>query len=493
MGGPIAPFEAPPPPPPPPLQRPRVPLALAGPLALVLAGVVALAALAVWEEVSLAARPWSYSVLLPGSDPPAGAVDALPVWTREAPRGAYRSWLDWVEENTPPGSLPPSWQEDREAIDEQFARPEPLVYGPLPLDTLEACLTQGRMPEPGRPELLAGPLARLDAFELDGVAFRVVGRLSGHVAALLNAYVLIADARFAPLFAESAEAKEAFLLPDAAPHVAAIEERLREEREAAEGNTAALAALTGGTRAMPAMPGTTLALLGIGALALVACGAAWANTRFLLWRYGREGHWLLLPFLAEVAGRPRLWLALHLVCYGVLLGFMALAVAFPGANATLSAWMGQVFTDGDLSFIGEAYASGDVMQAAVATYYHNYVTATLFLTIAVSLAVPFWGVAKTVVSLALVGFVMAPLWAGTLAGYTFHSITMGLEIEAYILAAFAISVYALRVFRGLFRGNLRAEFVRGILVVAGAAVISGVILAAAALYEAVTLIYLHAP
>jgi hypothetical protein len=475
------------------LRRPRAPLALTGPIVLVLAGVVMLFVLAVLETAWLSDRPWAFSILAPDGVPPADAADAVPVWTREAPRDAYPSWLDWVEKNAPAGSLPPSWHEDRAAIDEQFARPEPIVYGPLPLDTLETGLAQGRMPEPGRPELLAGPLARLDGFELDGVAFRVTGRLAGHVAALLGAYALPADDAFAPLFTQAGDAAEGFILPDARPHADALEERWREEFQEAKDNTAALPPDAAGARAMPAMTGAGMALLGILALALVACGAAWANTRFLRWRYGREEHWLLLPFLAEVAGRPRLWLALHLVCYGTLLGFMALGVAFPGANAALSAWMGQVFTEGGLSFIGEAYASGDVLRAAVATYYHNYVTATLLLTFAVSLVVPFWGVAKTVVSLALVGFVMAPIWAGTFSGYTFHSITMGLEIEAYILAAFAITVYALRVFRGLFRGNVAGEFRRGILVVAGGAVISGVILAAAALYEAVTLIYLHMP
>ena len=117
-----------------------------------------------------------------------------------------------------------------------------------------------------------------------------------------------------------------------------------------------------------------------------------------------------------------------------------------------------------------------------------FVTATLVWNIGISLVIPFIGLFKTAISLGLVGFAMAPVWSDTFAGYTYHSITMGLELEAYILATFSIVVYALHFFRGIVRGNLLHEWGQGFQTVFGSAFIAGALLAAAALYEAVTLI-----
>jgi hypothetical protein len=181
--------------------------------------------------------------------------------------------------------------------------------------------------------------------------------------------------------------------------------------------------------------------------------------------------------------------SLHLVLYGVFFLSMAAGLVWPGANAALKAWVGAVFSEGGLSYVGQAYASGNIVHAATATFYHNFVTATLVWNIGLSLVIPFIGLFKTAVSLGLVGFAMAPIWSNTFAGYTYHSVTMGIELEAYILATFSIVVYALHFFRGIVRGNFLHEWGQGFQTALGSAVIAGVLLAVAALYEAVTLIF----
>jgi hypothetical protein len=74
--------------------------------------------------------------------------------------------------------------------------------------------------------------------------------------------------------------------------------------------------------------------------------------------------------------------------------------------------------------------------------------------------------------------------------FTFHSITMVLELEAYVIASFAISVLPIRVLRGLIAGNVVEEYRHGMSVVGSGTVLVGAMLALAALYEAATIILL---
>ncbi len=475
--------------PPIPPRTPRPPLRLKGPLVFVLAGVLLLALCAGIESARMAAQPWSHALLAPLGKPAIDAAEAIAVQTRRVPAENYGSILPAIEENMPSSLLGENWEKDRALIARLESATPWVVTGPFSNDTLEKLLASGRLPARGAAEVLAGPLAELDTFELGGTTFTVVGRFSPRVAAFIQAYVLPADAAHAALFNEEAGANSGYVLPDARGYMVQLREKARARLEEAEANTAVVASGMPGVMEMLAMPGRDLALLGVLALALVALGAAWAFTHTLEWLAARSVNGGAMAVALHAPGRRRrLWVSLHLVLYGAFFLSMLAALVWPGANAALKSWVGAVFSEGGLSYVGRAYASGNILQAAVATFYHNFVTATLVWNVAVSLVVPFLGLFKTAGSLALVGFAMAPIWSDTFAGYTYHSITMGLEIEAYILATFSIVVYALHFFRGVVRGAFLREMVQGLQTVYGCVLIAAVLLGAAALFEAVTLI-----
>jgi hypothetical protein len=65
---------------------------------------------------------------------------------------------------------------------------------------------------------------------------------------------------------------------------------------------------------------------------------------------------------------------------------------------------------------------------------------------------------------------------------------MALELEAYILASFVVLVWPLRLWRAVTGGAFGREVFTGLRILLGGAIVTGVMLAAAALYEAVTLI-----
>jgi len=74
--------------------------------------------------------------------------------------------------------------------------------------------------------------------------------------------------------------------------------------------------------------------------------------------------------------------------------------------------------------------------------------------------------------------------------YAFHVVTMVLELEIYALASFAVTVWALRVFAFLRKPEPASlpGLGAGAQVLGGTILYAGVVLGAAALYEAVTLI-----
>jgi hypothetical protein len=72
----------------------------------------------------------------------------------------------------------------------------------------------------------------------------------------------------------------------------------------------------------------------------------------------------------------------------------------------------------------------------------------------------------------------------------YHSVTITLELEAYVLASFAALLFAANVVQGFRQRQLLRCIARGLEIVFAAALLTGVLLGLAALYEATTLILL---
>jgi hypothetical protein len=131
-----------------------------------------------------------------------------------------------------------------------------------------------------------------------------------------------------------------------------------------------------------------------------------------------------------------------------------------------------------------------VVQAAAATFFNNFVVQTALLSMLPSLAVPFWALPKTILNLGFAGFALAPIWTGYVGHLSYHSITMTLEIEAYVVAAFAACVYPRIVWRGLREGDFKKGLAQGLVLMLRTTVLAGIMLLIAATYEATTLILL---
>jgi hypothetical protein len=196
--------------------------------------------------------------------------------------------------------------------------------------------------------------------------------------------------------------------------------------------------------------------------------------------------WVFRPALDH----PGAFLAANLVYWGAFaLGALYGAVDPPTGRA-VEAMVGEAFAPtGQLAPLVGAYTAGQLPAAIALTFLVNLVFgAFAFLTLP-SAAIPFAGLATGVLRALLWGVLFSP--AGSLAAdpaFLLHVPTILVEGEAYVLAITGVLAW----WRGVLtrRGRRWAAWREGLL--AQPRVYAGVarLLAAAALYEAVEVIYL---
>jgi hypothetical protein len=435
----------------------------------------------------LADAPWSGALVV--VEPPFEAGSAgVSARMRQAPASAYPpSAFAEAMQAAPPGD---------EALDlaALFDATEPVLFVELPPDAFSPLLASGRLPVAGAPELLAGPHSQLTEIPLGDRVYRVVGRLHPTVSVGHFAYLLPAHADLAADFGAEAGGVPAVLLPE---------------------GRAALAGLMAGVDATERMPQLLghryptrrafawatwlgLALMALGGLQGVL---AWFS------RWARGARWFGALY-REALARPGLFLGMHAFLYGLLFLAMAQGMSQPLLQHQLGRMVEAMFAYGGLSYIGEAYASGNILWAAVTTWWNNYVVQTLGLTFFtpfalwgmgalpwLGLAPLLWplplGVLKTAASFGLVGLVMAPSHAHTASGYWYHGVTMVLELEAYIVACFVVAAWPLVLAGGVLRGETARGATAALRLLGAGVGFTGVLLAVAGLYEAVTLILLR--
>lgn len=477
----------------------------------VLSGIVLLVLLSFLEARWLREQPWSRAVWT--EDHVVDAEGAREAWSRELS----------IEQSHGESTIVRMIQEDllREVSLQAARAPRPddgvdnpldttgllntdffprakLLMLPLTPSDLEPILASGRLPEPGKREVLAGPLLSDRDVVVDGQVFNVTGTIYPQAAGLIKVYLLPADPAMDIHFKSSANGKRGTFLTDAS----VLSESLITELGGENGeNGEDGPTLHGG-------PVETRPFIAWGVwfgLLLVAVGTSIASVAGYR-RLARLPIPVLSHAMQEIVLRPRLAWALHAVYFGGFFGAMALGLLDTELNYFFTQYASHEFSEGNLKYVGDAYESGNFAQAAHATYHNNFVLQTLELTALISLLPPFvLGLAKIMLSFVVVGFAMAPLWSGTAAGMSYHAITLGLELPPYILVGFGVAVWAQCIIRFLwspmkvwYMGDKAStepiiqdamrQVPRGLLVLVGCTLLSAVLLYIAAWYEAVTLI-----
>lgn len=414
-----------------------------------------LAALAIQESRWLETHIWR-AVLVVRSD-------------ESPPDGTYPTVSRAIDASNFPNYDNPVLEELEKQLGGEWRARERLITVDLPDDVWRAILESGDVPKPDSSDVMAGALCRLESFTVGGQTFRVVGRLQSGTPGLSFSYLCRKSDAVEGVFAE--ESRRGWIDPKGLESEAlerAVQDTTREI-------VMPLAPVQGAT--------SWIALL---AIALIVAGGAVLQVRVIKALLGTVP--LFRNIVAPMTRHAFLFMACHAVCYTAYFSASVAAIRAPVQSLSALSYVTELFTQGDLAHIGRAYLSEDVIAAAVATYWNNYVYQTLALTIVPSLVIPFIGVLKTVVSLLLAGFVLSPIWVGYFGRMTYHTVTLSLECEAYIIAVFAICLYPIYVVRGFVLDPM--WFMQAVRMVLAGAVLSGIILLIAAVYEALTLIAL---
>lgn len=472
---------------------------------LLLAGVALLFLLASLEAKWLQAQPWSHAIWT--EDYALKADGAVEAWSRELSieqslgDSAFVRMIqeDLTREARVQAARVPSGSDEaanpldaKNLLNLAFFPRASLLMLDLPPAALEPILESGRLPEPGKPELLAGPLLSDRDLVVDGQTFKVTGKIRPQASGFTKVYLMPRDAALSHFFEEG---KHGTFIADTGGRMETLLPELFDK------TLEKLPAVHGG-------PVQTRPYIAWGvwfSLLLVASGSS-----MLLAECYRHLSRLPIPVLSqamqEVVLRPRLLWGLHFTFFGVFFGAMALGLLDTELNYFFTQYAAHEFTDGGLKYVGDAYESGNIPRAAHATFYNNFVLQTLYLSAGLSLVPPFIiGLIKIMLSFVVVGFAMAPLWTETAGGMTYHALTLALELPPYVLAGFGAAVWAQCVWRFLWSPmrvwylgdkaltepiiqDAARQLPRGLLVLAGTTLVSGLFLYGAAWYEAVTLI-----
>jgi hypothetical protein len=343
----------------------------------------------------------------------------------------------------------------------------------LPWDEM---LVAGRLPEQGKPEVLGGALVRADQFTLDGETFTVVGEIHPAASGFDFVYLLPADERWDPLFAPEQGGSQAWLVDDGLARLKdeGLPETLQERDDVR---------VLGGQQLAPGHTASTT----LAGLVLVALGGAIAQVVWLI-RRKREGKGIFQPAIHAMANHGKVLIAVHVILYGLFFASMVVAALNPLANMRLGYLVSGEFQEGSLSYIGDAYASGNVLRAAFMTWIFNFGVATVSLSALPSFILPGWALLKNALTFTMVGFVMSPIWLPSAGGMIYHSITMTLELQAYVYVSFGAVMFPYYFVRGLSTPEMGTYAMRGARILVSTVGIAGVLLAVAALYEAATLI-----
>ena len=355
-----------------------------------------------------------------------------------------------------------------------------ILYSDLTADFTSEMLEWGQLPASGTTEVLAGhATSSRDEITVDGHSLQVVGQLKKGVDVFANSYLICEGAAAEELFEPG---QSAYILRLSGEQVGDSE--IHEKLKGAFPRPRF-------TAYMPLIQTQPAAFyIYVGGLALLCSGGCLALFALYCILADRiRNKWLRLP-LAEIRKYKHLFVAMHLVYFGAVVVFMLASYAVPELQSCFLVGVSSQLTEGSgiLGIAGEAYASKNMLRAAVTTFAINFPFGSLLCITLPSIIIPGAGVLVAGLRAALWGLILAPSFSALSAMMVPHSLTLLLEGHAYVIAAFFGVLVLVYLFRkaegpsaGIRYGRALLMNVRGNLLVA-------IVLAVAAVYEAIEVI-----
>jgi hypothetical protein len=449
--------------------------------------------------------PWASGLLAigPASDveakPPAGAI---PVRVRLLSSSDVAEMVLFVS-----GDLAPD-----KALGAKGQVRAKLVQTPLAnLGLGTEWLRSGRLPEAGRNEILAG--ARLeprDALIVGGTTLTVVGVLKPDVGLLASSYLIPPAEANTKLFPVEVPT----VLDGWFVHASPAE--LRDEKTRKSLETAFPSTKYGWVVAVDRLEPRTfylylagLAILllgGSGSLIRLYCGLAdWLAPRAPIASSapevpagaevsaGKASPSFLAGPLLEIRARPRLIWGVHIVYFGLVIAGSLLVYRFADVQAILLGNVQKLLSTGNnpLGVAGEAYRSGNIPRAALVTFVVNFFLGSLAYLTMTSIVLPGSAIFFASLRALMWGLLLAPTMETLAYQMLPHSLTMVLEGEGYILAAFFGLLIPIHIFQSSLGGNPLTRFGRAILLNFKAQFWIALVLIVAAVYEATEVILMN--
>lgn len=200
---------------------------------------------------------------------------------------------------------------------------------------------------------------------------------------------------------------------------------------------------------------------------------------------------MLSSGVALVRQSRRPYFALNLIYYGLVVGGMTFVVFRPSVQHFLLQAVGGAFMEGPLSVVGSAYVGGQVLVAIMLTFIVNLVVGSILCITIPSLLIPFSGIVIGGLRAVLWGLLLSPAMPELRMAMVPHSVTLVLEGQAYTLAMLGAYIHG-RAFLwpdtvGV--AGRRQAYLGGVRRTLRLYVLVAIMLAVAAVYEAIEVIF----
>ena len=187
------------------------------------------------------------------------------------------------------------------------------------------------------------------------------------------------------------------------------------------------------------------------------------------------------------------YLVANTASYGLVIFGMVIAFFNPQLQENvLSSAEQDLSPDGPLSLVATAYSSGNILSASAFTFIVNLIVGSFLTQTLPSFIIPFSGILMAIYRSIYWGFMFAPIVPETTVSIIPHYLTLLIEGQGYIIAAFAIYLHGKSF---LFPKSIGQEtrwggYKHGIIQTAWLYVLVAIVLLIGAIYEAIEIILL---